>query len=261
MGKHKRVLLSAGLWMLASFGMPIGATASDAGLSPELAQAGSNTHATLPLSTYVARYRGASHGLSRDDLGKRVLTRTKSGDYLLSMEAEALLYRSEEQARFSWSAGELQPLTYRAVTGNFLKERKSRLTFDWPRHTVVWSYKDKDGTFPLEPQTRDALTSSIEVGLQLRAGEDEVKFLEAQRGRTKHKTYRVVDRPTINTEAGRIETIHLREIEDDPDKETEIWVHQQHPHIPVRVVQRDEGERSLLELTTLELPKQEPQTP
>ncbi len=208
----------------------------------------------LILKPFTASYRGEALGLSQAEFGERKLFQVDQNHYRFESAASAYVYSAQESSDFSWENNQAIPQSYRSETQTLFKTRKNRIHFDHAAKIISYTYKKKSGTMQLEGNIQDPLTSFITLASRLAAGETTISVAEAKGRKIKHRTFQLIDTPTLLTErAGAIKTYHLALKDEDPKRQTEVWLHHQYPYIAVRIKQLDDDDQFLLELTDFKL--------
>lgn len=226
------------------------------------AQEGSNGPATalqppsdekFPFQPFTASYRGEAYGMSLENLGTRSLKSTGENRYRVEYDAKAMVYSMVETSDFIWKDNRIVPLAYNSSRGTVFSKRKAQLLFDWDAMTADYKVRDRSGQFEISPGVQDPITSALVLALKLENEAEAITVAEAKKDNVKTRKFERIDTPELETPLGSIKTIHLKLVDDDPERQTEIWVHQQYPFIPVKLRQNDEGDVFLLELTGLKL--------
>jgi hypothetical protein len=208
---------------------------------------------TMPFSAFSASYRGEAKGIKVGDLGTRTLTQLGPERFQIQYTAKALMYTLKEISVFDWVNGAPKPISYDSSRGTFLKRRENHIDFDWQNNTASYIHKKNQGTFPLIDGVQDPLTSLLVLAQALQSGKPTISLHEAKNSRHEEKRFALLGTPMLKTKIGNIKTYHLQRLHDDPERHTELWLHYEHPFIPVKVRQTDEGDLFLLELTTFTL--------
>lgn len=208
---------------------------------------------TMPFSPFTAHYRGEANGMSVKNLGSRKLISLGQERYRIKYDASAMIYSLQEQSEFVWQDGQPKPLEYDSSRGTFLKKRENHIKFDWQSGEGRYVHKKKKGTFELVDGMQDPLTSTLLLALEIQAGKAKIQFMEAKDNDQELRKFILLDKPTLNTPAGKIKTYHLKRLHDDKKRQTEIWLHHDYPFIPIKVEQNDDGDHFLLELTGFDL--------
>lgn len=203
----------------------------------------------IPFSAFTASYRGEANGISVEKLGKRSLTSLGDNQYQIEYNASAMVYSLKETSVFSWHQNVPRPQRYDSSRGTFLKKRENHIRFNWETGKGHYEHKKKEGDFELVAGMQDALTGTLFLALELDAGKSEISFMEAKDNDQEVRKFVLLDTPELDTDVGKIRTFHLKRLHDDEKRQTEIWLHQEYPYIPVKVQQYDDGDKFLLELT------------
>ncbi|MGB3623100.1 MAG: DUF3108 domain-containing protein [Ketobacter sp.] len=207
----------------------------------------------FPFKLFTASYRGEAYGMSMEKLGTRSLMQVDAQRYRIEYKANAMMYSMEETSDFIWQDNHIIPLAYHSERGTFLSKRKARLLFDWDAGTAEYKVKKRSGEFTISPGDQDPITSTLTLALKIDQKNPLIEVSEAKKDSVEMLEFERIDEPELQTPIGDIKTLHLRRIHDDPERQTEIWVHREYPYIPVKLRQNDDGEVFLLELTDLKL--------
>ena len=205
------------------------------------------------LRPFVAKYQGRANGMAVSDLGIRELKSLGNGRYQLQYSASAMIYTLNETSEFDVRDGVIRPLSYKSDRGSFFKRRKATLDFDWEKKIGAYFFKEKSGTFALEPNTQDPLTGSLELARLLAPTKEKYIYREAEKRGIDTNELVLIDQPELNTAVGTVKTWHLERLHRDPKRKTEIWLHHQYPAIPLKVHQTDDGDEFQLDIAKFEL--------
>ncbi len=205
------------------------------------------------LQPFTAHYQGRANGLAVNDLGVRELKALGNNQFQLQYRAEAMIYSLEETSIFRIEKNVIQPLSYRSNRGSFLHRREASLDFDWTTNKGAFDYKGKSGSFPLQPNTQDPLSGSLELARLLAPEKTRIKYQEAEKKGIGSTELVVIDQPMLKTALGELKTWHLERIHRDPKRKTEVWLHFEFPTVPVKVHQTVDGDEFQLDITRFEL--------
>lgn len=207
----------------------------------------------FPIQPFTASYRGEAYGMTLEDLGTRSLKVTGDNRYRMEYHAKALMYYMDETSDFIWKDNRIVPLAYNSSRGTFLSKRKAQLLFDWDNLIANYKVRDRKGQFTISPGDQDPITSALVVALEVNNKAEPISVSEAKKDSVRLRKFERIDEPALETPLGKINTIHLQLVDDDPERQTEIWVHEEYPFIPVKLRQNDEGDVFVLELIGLKL--------
>ena len=204
---------------------------------------------TFPFLPFTAQYSGEAKGMTFDNLGSRKLVDLGNQRYRMEYTAEAMVYKIEESSVFDWHASGPVPIQYQSKRGTLFKKRKSSMWFDWENNQINFTNKKDKGVLPLTEGIQDPLTSPLLLALAMQSDKSEIEFTEALGHKTKNRRFELIGKSRIKTQLGELPVYHLKRMHDDPNRETEIWLHEEHPYIPVKVKSVDDGDQFILELT------------
>jgi hypothetical protein len=146
----------------------------------------------------------------------------------------ALLYRLSVVRRSSGriTATGLRPESF-AELRNGKPKRSAR--FDWNKGTAVLIDDKKEQTVPLPEHTWDQASFAYNFAF---AGLDNAAFsVNLTDGRRiQQYDYEVVGKETLDTQIGKLETIHVKKVQPPGDKRGfDAWISLAHQNLPVRI--------------------------
>ena len=200
---------------------------------------------------YQAEYKISSDSLSTN--ATRTLSK-QGNNWLLSQHAKLMFIKVNEESLIENSKDGLRPLHYE-YSNNMSSKQDQSINFDWATHSASdkkyrkpWSSKISDDTFD-------------QLGAQLKMREaiinnrldKEISLTVVNRG--KHKTYTVkqLGEETIDSAAGKLQTIKLLRSRPGSSSETTIWLAKDWNYLIVKLEQREDDEVYSLELLSATL--------
>ena len=132
-------------------------------------------------------------------------------------------------------AGGLQPLAFaqrRASTD----KGAIKATFDWERGVMHSEANGNVSEVPLPRATQDRISIMYQF-MNLAPGQDLVTLPMSNGKKVEYYTYRLVDEATLDTPAGRFDTLHYERVTASPkESKAQVWLAKDHFNFPVRVV-------------------------
>ncbi|MEH6472152.1 MAG: DUF3108 domain-containing protein [Halopseudomonas sp.] len=195
-------------------------------------------------------------GISLSGEAVRQLKATDDGQWLISMNASAMMANINESSRFSFDQQQLRPQQYDYLRKVLGKKKRVQQRFDWADGTVVSTVKDSSTTLTLDQKTHDKVSYQIQLWHDLKAGLNEMHYTLADGSRLKELEFDRVGEETIDTPAGRFETIKVaRDRGEGSARKTYIWFAKDLDHVIVKLEQiESDGKQYILLLERIENP-------
>jgi hypothetical protein len=210
------------------------ATADDLALQPFVA-------------SYSVEWRGMSAGTSTFELA-----RSGTDEYVYSSRNVARgLFRLAvpgtvtQTSRFTIENGVVQPSSYRADDGSSGTARDVTLSFDWQAGRATGTAEDRPVNLTLKPGTQDSISVQIALMLELLAGRAPEGFWLLDKDEIKEYRYTREEAATVETPAGKFETVIYRSERSGSSRVTRLWLAPSLQHLPVRAEQLRNGKREL----------------
>lgn len=203
----------------------------------------------VALAPYEARYTTKAMGLN---MTLRRTLEQEAGHYTLRNRGEVLVASLEEVAHFTLDNGRIrgQDFTYK-LRG--LISRTREVKFD-PEGGVIMSLKKKRWTeHPWSPEVLDRLSQQEQLRLALMSAASpppELSFSVIDGPRVRTRVLELVGEEVLETEAGRLNTVRYRKVDDDDDNErsSEIWLATDHDYLMVLTRHFEKGTKVEIEL-------------
>ena len=112
---------------------------------------------------------------------------------------------------------------------------KRSVRFDWDKSTAVLVEEEKEQTVSLPQNTWDQASFAYNFAFaRLEKAAFGVNLTDGRR--IQHYDYTVVGKEAIDTELGRLETIHVKKVQPPGDKRGfDAWIALAHQNLPVRI--------------------------
>lgn len=212
-------------------------------------------HAAPTLTPYDARYTTKAMGLN---MTLRRSLKATDGHYTLRNKGEVLVASLEEIAHFTLDDGQIrgEDFTYK-LRG--LISRTREVKFD-PEAGVIESLKKKRWTeHPWSPEVLDRLSQQEQLRLALMEAEqppETLRFAVIDGPRISTRTLKLVGEEVLDTEAGKLNTVRYRKIDDregdddegDEARSSEIWLAKDHDYLMVLTRHFEKGTKVEIKL-------------
>ena len=200
-----------------------------------------------PLPVYRAVYEANYSGMSGEAV--ETLSLDHGGRYHAAQTLSAVVVSAEEHSRFRHIDGHLRPDEYEYTLSMLFKKREQREKFDWNRNQVTHTYKGETRTEPAPPGLQDRFSSRLQLRLDLAAGQKNMQYQVAEKGRIKTYEFAVVGEETRETFAGPVRTVQVRRVrEPDSDRQTLMWFVPAWQWLPLRLEQKEDDSVFTLQL-------------
>ncbi len=203
-----------------------------------------STVAALP-EGYTAKYRLISNGLR---LGETVQTLSRAAPdqpYQFETKAKAVglallfIRKIEEQSRWRWQDGMIQPLEYRyeKVYGKPSKTPKNRhIRFDWTNQTATATENGKTAVIRrLRPGTLDDASIQLALMHDLEAGKERFSYTIPKKDRWRTIHLREGRKTEISVPAGKYMTRHFERVNISSGRVMQFWLAPELHHLPVQI--------------------------
>ncbi len=204
------------------------------------------------LSPYKARYTTTAMGL--DMTLKRTLSE-ENGRYTLRNKGKVLVASLEEVATFTLDDGQIRGERFHYKLGGIVR-RKREVQFD-PDNGVIRSLKKKQWSeHAWSPDVLDRLSQQEQLRLALMASESppaQISFTIVDGARVRPKTLELVGEETLDTEAGRLATLHYRQVHEDDKRASDVWLAIDHDYLMVLTRHVEKGTTVEIKLVNAEI--------
>ena len=209
---------------------------------------GQTAHAGTALPLYDAEYRTKVSGI------RITLTRSlteEQGHYHLQQSGKAFLVKLKEESHFTVDGDQIIGDHFSYQLSGVTKRRREVQYH--PDEGVIRSLRKKTWTeHPWSADVLDRLSQTEQMRLLLiKANEPpEQMMLKIVDGpKIKAKRFELVERTTLDTDAGTLRTVHYRLLHDDPDeRSTDTWLAIDHSFLMVRTEHEEHGSKTVVEI-------------
>lgn len=204
---------------------------------------------TSGLVPYRAVYQVSMGSLSAT--ATEELREIAPGSYAVSQKMDAMMAEVDESSRFRIIDGRLRPDSYDYKFSAFFKKRIQKEVFDWETGIVTHTYKDRTSEDKIEPGTYDRFSSRLQLREDLAAGQTEMMYTVAEKGRLREYKFAVGPEELITTPLGSLRAIKVTRIREAGSKrQTHLWLATDWDYILVALHQLEkDGSNMTLELT------------
>jgi hypothetical protein len=199
------------------------------------------------VATYSVEWRGMSAGTSTFELA-----RSGADEYVYSSRNVARGFfrlavpgTVTQTSHFTIADGFVRPASYRADDGSSGTARDVTLNFDWQTGRANGTAEDRPVNLPLKPGTQDSISVQIALMLELLAGRAPEGFWLLDKDEIKEYRYTREEAATVETPAGKFETVIYRSERSGSSRVTRLWLAPSLQHLPVRAEQLRNGKREL----------------
>lgn len=225
-------------------------------LVPLLASAVANPREPLP--PFTAQYKLTRNG---SNIGETRVTLTAQSNRKYVYEARTTpggilgwLTNARLRERSSWilQGDQPRPLEYvyqRVIAGS---QRNVRLLFDWQRGTVQNSIEGKTWSMEVPDGTLDKLLVQLALMLDLQAQSQDLEYQIADGGKLKTYRFQITGRERLTTPFGTFDTLKVERQQESNKRSTVLWCAPALRYLPVRVDQREDGERFSMSIESLQ---------
>lgn len=205
-------------------------------------------------ATYEAWYEGSRQGdgvmrLARADKGRWTYSLDVRGTSGMAAIAGADL---SQRTTFDVADGHWRPLSGSDSSKLLFKSSTRTASYDWSRGEARWTgdvKPERAGPVRLRAGDMDAMLLNLALARDVTAGKP-LSYRLVDNGRAKQHVYKVAGTEQVTIEGQSREAVKV--VRTDDDKQTVAWIVKGMP-VPVRILQRDEGEDKLdLRLVSLD---------
>lgn len=207
-----------------------------------------NLSASEMLAPYTASYKTSAMGLGMTL--HRELSRDPEGGYTLSNKGRVLFLSIEETAQFRITDSRIigERFDYKLAG---LGSRKRAVRFE-PEQGVIRSLRKKQWTeVPWVPDVYDRLSQQEQLRLELMASDSPpaaITFKVIDGPRVRERVMEWVGNERITVPAGSFDTWHFRQLRDNDERESDIWVAPELSYLMVLTRHREDDSVISIEL-------------
>jgi len=128
------------------------------------------------------------------------------------------------------------------------QSRTREADFDWGAQSVSLKFDGRSERQPILESTQDALSMKYQFQfVPPQPGESTLSMTDGKKVTTYR--YRFVQEETIETPAGRFQTVHYAKIAEAGDSRFELWLAKANHYLPVKILGEEKGRTAIQTLT------------
>lgn len=146
--------------------------------------------------------------------------------YRIQLRARSFLLRNTETSHFTWNDCAPRTSTYRHEFRGFGRRRHHDMQFSWdPPQVQSVDERDNEDIFEIPEDTLDELTLLLKARCAFADGASEYLAYTAYGDDLKEHVLEIVDRETLRTPVGELETLVIRKQRpDSSERSTYFWI-------------------------------------
>lgn len=193
---------------------------------------------TPALPNYVATYSATFNGMPIDVTRK--LSRTIEG-YAVAVTAKNWLGDIQELEKFHIdNEARILVDSYSSQRRFFGISRKENLVIDRPRGLALYDAKKKHREIPLRDNYFGPLGYQLQMSRDLAAAHSKYCYQVLMRGKVKDYCFEPTGEQVLDTALGKINTVQMRRVREDQERETVFWLAPQWDYLLVKLWQKEE---------------------
>lgn len=203
----------------------------------------------LELSPYTASYQ---FNLDNKLTGTatRILEKTSRTNWRYTFTATTPMATATETSEFSFNGRTVSPLRYQRQHKVVFISKHASVSFNWKTRSATTQRDDRKGQYALRAGAVDPLTLEVQMRRDLvDLGKLPTSYFLADAKRLREQKFVIEGDETIETPFGKINTVRIKRLHDDPERQTTLWLARDMNFIPVKMVQDDDGAMYVLELS------------
>lgn len=200
------------------------------------------------LIPYETSYSASLSGAPISGNAKRSLIQNKDGSWTLSFRADMLIYSFDEESRFRFNSGKIQPESYSLEKGSFGRKRTSAVQFDWGSKFANSERDKKSWKIPLVTNDLDKISYQQQLQYDVSAGLKNFSYAVIDKDERDTYTFQVDGQEILETPIGKLDTVRLKMIRDNNKRQTWIWLAKDWGDLLVKLKQTEKGKDYIVTL-------------
>lgn len=203
----------------------------------------------LELSPYTASYH---FNLDNKLTGTatRILEKTGNASWRYTFTATTPIATATETSDFRFDGKTVSPVHYKRQHKVLIISKLAEVSFDWKNRQATTRRDDKKGTYVLKTGSVDPLNFEVQMRRDMiDLGKLPKSYYIADPKRLREQSFVAEGEEVIETPYGKINTVRIKRIHDDPERHTTLWLAKDMNYIPARVIQNDDGALYILQLS------------
>lgn len=206
------------------------------------AQANTNktpTDRVEKLAEYTMHYEAEVEGF--DVKIERQLTALTNQQYRIEQVAKAALMRLIERSEFTIKDSQLLTENYLYLRKVWGFNKKYQVNWQGPKSATHHYKKDKT-SLKSDNRLYSLLSYQTEIRRRLLAGNTDLQLNLVSKNRVRDYLFEVAGQETINTKAGKLDTIKIVRDRKGKDKKTTIWLAKDFQYVIIKIMHYEDGE-------------------
>lgn len=214
------------------------ADASATETSGEPAATANQTPSALP-KPFKANYKTRLYGIKLS--ATRELKQQEDGRWFLRFDIDSWVAELKERSLFDWNTkGHAITHRYEYHRSGLAPDRNVVITFDWDKRRVVNSLNsEEDWSMAIPDGTLDKLNATMQIRADLINGRHELSYDVADGGKLKNFSFSIEREETIKTPVGELDTVVVKTIRKNKDRETYTYFAKDWDYVLVRISQKE----------------------
>jgi len=191
-----------------------------------------------PLSPFSAIYVAKFNGMPVE--ARRELVKVGDG-YRVSISASNALGEMSQSEEFGLDdVGAIQLKQYHSQQRFFGIAKVEDLIVDPVKNIARYTRNDKRQEIPLAPGYLGPMSYQLQLARDLNARRSSYQYQVLNRGKVKDYRFDPVGEEVVNTPLGAIQTVKVRRVRDDQERETVFWMAPDLDFLLIKLWQREE---------------------
>lgn len=205
----------------------------------------------LELTPYTASYH---FNLDNKLTGTatRILENTGNNTWRYTFTATTPMATATETSNFRFDGKTVTPVHYKRQHKVLFISKHAEVGFDWKTRQATTRRDEKKAFYTLKSGAVDPLNFEVQMRRDMiDLGKLAKSYLVADPKRMREQKFVVDGNETIETPYGKINTVRIKRLHDDPERHTTFWLARDMNFIPAKVIQDDDGAVYVLQLSGL----------
>jgi hypothetical protein len=205
----------------------------------------------LELTPYTASYHfNLDNKLS--GTATRILEHTGGSNWRYVFTATTSMATATETSYFRFDGKTVTPSRYQRKHKVLFISKQAEVGFDWKTKQANTRRDDKKGLYALKNGAVDPLNFEVQLRRDMAdLGHLAKTYLIADPKRLREQRFVIDGNETIDTPYGKVNTVRIKRIHEDPERHTTFWLARDMGFIPAKVIQDDDGAVYILQLSAL----------
>ena len=167
--------------------------------------------------------------------GSQSLVKLPNQNWQFQLVADGSWAGIDETSEFAMADGEVVPVHFKSDSHFGFFSEKKEITFDHQLQKALVIVDKDSRTVDLEPQVFDPHSYQIYLANQIQAGKKTIEFKVIRYKRPLIYRYQVIGDDTVQTSAGKLATVKVKQIHGIDEKEDQyVWLAKDFGYIPVQ---------------------------